>query len=129
MNELTIHGNLTARPELKYSTTGTAVVSFTVAVNRRRYHRTTGQWQPLDAVFHRVVAFGQLAENAALSLNKGVAVTVAGELGDDSWTGQDGQRHVRTQLEAADIATSLRFATAKLTKTAREADRQPEAVA
>jgi len=56
-----------------------------------------------------------------------VAVTVTGELGDDSWTGQDGQRHVRTQVEAADIAANLRFATAKLTKAVREADGQPEA--
>ena len=56
-----------------------------------------------------------------------MAVTVTGELGDDSWTGQDGQRHVRTQVEAADIAANLRFATAKLTKAVREADGQPEA--
>jgi single-strand DNA-binding protein len=124
MNELTIHGNLTAEPELKYSQTGTAVVSFTVAVNRRRYNRTTGQWQPLDTVFHRVVAFGQLAENAAISLDKGVTVTVTGELGDDSWTSQDGQRHVRTQVEAADVAISLRYGTAKLTKVTRETDSQ-----
>jgi single-stranded DNA-binding protein len=73
------------------------VVSFTVAVNRRRYNRTTGQWQPLDTVFHRVVAFGQLAENAAITLDKRVAVTVTGELGDDSRTGQDGQPEAALQ--------------------------------
>jgi single-strand DNA-binding protein len=68
------------------------------------------------------VAFGPLAENTAISLDKGSTTTVTGELGDDSWTSQDGQRHTRTQLEASDIAVSLRYATATVRKTAREPD-------
>jgi single-strand DNA-binding protein len=78
--------------------------------------------QERDTVFHRVVAFGPLAENTAISLDKGSTTTVTGELGDDSWTSQDGQRHTRTQLEASDIAVSLRYATATVRKTAREPD-------
>ena len=65
MNELTIHGNLTDNPTIRYSADGNAVLNFSVAVNRRRYDRQAGQWTDLPAVYHRVVAFGTLAENAA----------------------------------------------------------------
>jgi single-strand DNA-binding protein len=119
MKEMTIHGNLTADPEaLRYSADGKAAINFSVAVNRRRYDRQTGQWTDLAPVFHRVVAFGTLAESAA-NLTRGTAVTVTGELADDSWTPEDGKRVHRTQLIAADVAVSLRFATATVTKNQR----------
>jgi len=119
MNEMTIHGNLTADCEpIRYSADGKAAINFSVAVNRRRYDRTSGQWTDLNPVFHRVVAFGTLAENAA-NLTKGTAVTVTGELADDSWTPEDGKRVYRAQLIAADVAVSLRFATATVTKNPR----------
>ena len=119
MNEMTIHGNLTADSEpVRYSADGKAAVNFSVAVNRRRYDRQAGQWADLAPVFHRVVAFGTLAENAA-NLTKGTAVTVTGELADDSWTPEDGKRVYRTQLIAADVAVSLRFATVAVTKNPR----------
>jgi single-strand DNA-binding protein len=119
MNEMTIHGNLTSNADpIRYSAEGKAAVTFSVAVNRRRYDRQTGQWTDLNPIFHRVVAFGALAENAA-NLAKGTAVTVTGELADDSWTPEDGKRVYRTQLIAADIAVSLRFATATVTKNPR----------
>jgi single-strand DNA-binding protein len=119
MNTLTIHGNLTADPDpLRHSADGKPVLNFSVAVNRRRYDRTTGRWTDLAPVFHRVVAFGALAENAA-NLTRGTTVTVTGELADDSWNPEDGKRVYRTQLIAADIAVSLRFATAVITRNPR----------
>lgn len=118
MNELTIHGNLTDQPAIRHNAEGKAAINFSVAVNRRRYDRQAGQWTDLTPVFHRVVAFGTLAENAT-DLAKGTAVTVTGELADDSWTPEDGKRVYRTQLIAADIAVSLRFATATVTRNPR----------
>jgi single-strand DNA-binding protein len=118
MNDMTIHGNCTDAPTKRISAEGKAAVNFSVAVNRRRYDRQTGQWTDLAPVFHRVVAFGTLAENAA-NLTKGTTVTVTGELADDSWTPEDGKRVYRTQLIAADIAVSLRFATATVTRNPR----------
>lgn len=129
MNELTIHGNVTDEPVLRYSPAGTAVVNFSVAVNQRRLDRRTGQWSDRAPVFHRVVAFNGLAENAAATLGKGNAVTVTGQLADDSWTGEDGRRHQRTVLEAADVAVSLRFATAQVTRVRREAQAADESAA
>jgi single-strand DNA-binding protein len=120
MNELTIHGNLTDEPTLRYTPGGTAVLTLTVAVNDRRFDRQRRQWVDRPTVFHRVVAFRGLAENAA-NLAKGTAVTVTGTLADDSWTPEDSGRKVyRTVLEADDIAVSLRFATAQVTKVRRE---------
>ncbi len=118
MNEMTIHGNITDEPTLRYSADGAVFLKFSVAVNRRRYDRKANCWTDLAPVFHRVVAFHTLAENAA-SLAKGTLVTVTGELADDSWTPDDGKRQYRTQLRASDIAASLRFATATVTKNPR----------
>jgi len=116
MSELTITGNLTDEPTLRYTPGGAAILTLTVAVNDRRFDRGRGQWVDRPAVFHRVVAFRGLAENAA-TLAKGSAVTITGKLADDSWTPADsGRRVYRTVLEAEDIAVSLRFATADVTK-------------
>ena len=102
MNELTITGNLTDEPTLHYTPGGAAILTLTVAVNDRRFDRGRGQWVDRPAVFHRVVAFRGLAENAA-NLARGSAVTVTGKLADDSWTPQDSGRKVyRTVLEAGE---------------------------
>ncbi len=130
MNEITIHGNLTDEPIIRYSSEAKAAVNFTVAVNRRRFDRQANRWVDLAPVFHRVVAFGQLAENAA-NLPKGASVAVTGELADDSWTPEDSDRKIyRTQVLAADIAASLRFATVAITKNPRRgSNAEPETVA
>jgi single-strand DNA-binding protein len=122
MNTITVHGNLTDEPTLRYSNTGTAVLRFSVAVNRRSYDRRSGEWVARPPVFHRVVAFGTLAENAA-TLAKGTTVTVIGEFADDSWTTESGETRRQVQLEAADIAVSLRFVSAQITRNPREHDR------
>ena len=102
MNEITIHGNLTADPVLRESQSGKPFLTCTVAVNRSYY---------------AVIAFNQLADNAAQTLAKGMTVTVTGYLPDNSYTDPaTGQTIRRTRLEAGDIAVSLRFATAEVTK-------------
>ena len=77
---LTITGNLTGDPELRFTATGTAVVAFTVAASRRVYDQATGQWQDGDTLFLRCSAWRELADHAAESLSKGIRVIVTGRL-------------------------------------------------
>ncbi|MBW0109975.1 single-stranded DNA-binding protein [Pseudonocardia sp. KRD-182] len=126
MNKITVHGNVTGKPELRFSRSGVPVATFTVAANRRRLNRGTGRWVDLPPVFHRVVCFNALAENIAASLDKGATVAVTGEFADDSYKREDGTVVRRIQIEAADVAASLRYATATLVKnprTTHDADR------
>lgn len=111
MNELTIHGNLTANPvEHCNPRTGATAVVFDVAVNSRRYDRDSGEWIDRAPVYYRVVCFRHLAANCAASLSRGTTVTVTGQIVDDSYTPAEGGRPVRrTRLEAADVAVSLRW--------------------
>ena len=123
MNEITIHGNLTADPVLREGQSGKPFLTCTVAVNRSYYAAERGTRVDLPAVFHSVIAFNALADNAAQTLAKGMTVTVTGYLADNSYTDPaTGQTIRRTRLEAGDIAVSLRFATAQVTK--RTATRQ-----
>ena len=122
MNTITVHGNVTAAPELRHSRSGVAVTTFTIATNRRRFDRRAGAWTDLPAVFHRVVCFNALAENVAASVGRGATVAVTGEFADDSYTREDGGPRVRRiQVEAGDVAVSLRYATAAITKNQRDA--------
>ena len=117
MNEITIHGNLTADPVLRDGQSGKSFLTFTVAVNRSYYAQERGTRVDLPAVFHTVIAFNNLAENAAQTLRRGMTVTVTGYLADNSYTDPaSGQTVRRMRLEAGDIAVSLRFATAEVTK-------------
>lgn len=120
MNEITISGNVTADPVLRYGRDSdtTAFLAFTVAVNRSYWDRTRNARVEQPAVFQSVVAFRGLAENAAATIRKGTAVTVTGQFADDSFTPDGSERVVRRhRLEAADIAVSLRWATATITRT------------
>ena len=120
MNEITISGNVTADPVLRYGrdSDATAFLAFTVAVNRSYWDRARNARVEQPAVFHSVVAFRGLAENAAATIRKGTAVTVTGQFADDSFTPDGSDRVVRRhRLEAADIAVSLRWATATITRT------------
>lgn len=120
MNEITIHGNLTDEPALHHSPTGVAVLTFSIAVNGRRFDRATSRWVDTAPVFHRVVAFQGLADNAAACLTKGTTVTITGEFVDDSFQPDQGRKIARSKLVADDIAVSLRYATAQVTKTRRD---------
>jgi single-strand DNA-binding protein len=128
MNEITIHGNLTATPVLHRGGNGdgSAFATFTVAVNRRYYFTPKGGWVDLPTVFHQVIARYELAENLAVSLAKGTAVTVTGYFADNSYQPADSDQMVRRlRLEASDVAVSLRFATTVVTKRTRSGDAAP----
>ena len=120
MNETTISGNVTADPVLRYGRDSdtTAFLAFTVAVNRTYWDRARNARIEQPAVFHSVVAFRGLAENAAATLRKGMAVTVTGQFADDSYVPDGSERVIRRhRLEAQDIAVSLRWATATVTRS------------
>ena len=127
MNEITIHGNVTADVTLRCNAeTGNTAVIFNVAVNSRWYDRRRNQYTDRPAVFHRVVCFGDLAENVAATVTRGMAVTVTGQFADDSYTPQGRDHPVRRiRLEAADVAVSLRRATAAVTRRTRDTEPPP----
>jgi single-strand DNA-binding protein len=95
-------------------------VRFDVAVNRRRFNRDTNQYDDLPPVFHRVVAFGPVAENAAETLRKGLEVVVVGQMADDSYETETGEKRRQVVVEAQVIAPSLRFAKANVIRVQRE---------
>ncbi|MQA16124.1 MAG: single-stranded DNA-binding protein [Pseudonocardiaceae bacterium] len=114
---LTIVGNLTADPELRFTGTGTAVADFTVASTPRVFDREAGQWRDGDALFLRCTAWRQLAEHAAESLAKGTRVIVTGRLRQRTFETKAGERRTVTELDVEDLGPSLRHATARVTKT------------
>jgi single-strand DNA-binding protein len=120
MNELTIVGNVTADPILRKSGNGRGIIRFDLAVNRRRFNRETNQYEDLPPVFHRVVAFGPVAENAAETLRKGLEVVVVGQTADDSYETETGEKRRQVVVEAQVIAPSLRFAKANVIRVQRE---------
>jgi single-strand DNA-binding protein len=112
-------GRLTADPELRYSANGKPVARFTVVTSRRVRDAQSGEWSDADTTFWDCVAFGQLAENAAESLTKGTAVIVTGRAAQEEWETKDGQKRRSIKVTAEEVAPSLRFASAKITKVAR----------
>src|SRR4051794_31188219 len=112
MNEITIVGNVTADPVLRKSANGRGVVRFDVAINRRRFNRETNQYDDLPPVFQRVVAFGPVAENAAETLRKGLEVVAVGQMADDSYETEAGEKRLQVGLVVKVNAPSLRFAKA-----------------
>src|SRR3979411_2620934 len=117
MNTVTVVGNLTRDPELRYTPTGQAVVKFGVAVNRSYTNRNGEKVEQTD--FFTVNAWRSLAENVAESLKTGARVVVSGRMQSRSWETEDGQKRSVVEIEAEEVAASLRWATAKLTKTAK----------
>lgn len=113
---LTIVGNLTADPELRFTQNGAAVVNFTVASTPRVYDKQAQQWVDGEALFMRCSAWRDQAEHAAESLAKGMRVVVQGKLKARSYQDRDGNQRTAWELEADEIAPSLRYATANVTK-------------
>lgn len=128
MNEITIHGNVVTNPERRTVRDGMTLVNFRLAIRRRRFDRQKGAWIDLPSVFQDVVAFNGLAGNAADTLTKGMTVTITGELVDNSYTPNGANYRIqRTQVVASDVAVSLRWATAVVTKNPRtQAATQPD---
>jgi single-strand DNA-binding protein len=115
---ITIVGNLTDQPELRFTNSGAAVASFTVASTPRVRDRDTGSWRDGDTLFLRCTLWRQAAENAAESLTKGSRVILTGRLRQRSYDTADGQRRTVTEVEVDELGASLRHATATVTKNA-----------
>ncbi len=114
----TISGNLTRDPEIRYTRDGQATTTLGVAVNRRWLNRETNEWEESTSFFD-VVTWRELAENAALSLTKGMRVVASGRLEQRSWETEDGDRRFKVEIVADEIGASLRFATVDVHKVER----------
>ena len=117
-NFVSLTGNVTKDPELRFTNGGQAVLSFGIAVNRRWQNKATQEWEE-QVSFFDIVAWRDLANNSAESLTKGDRITVTGRLEQRSWDGDNGEKRYKIEVIADDISPSLRWATAKLTKTQR----------
>jgi single-strand DNA-binding protein len=117
-NQITIVGNLTDDPELRYTANGAAVANFTVAFSTR-IRDASGNWTDGDTSFFRVNCWRALAENAAESLTRGTRVVVSGRLKQRSWENQEGEKRSMIEIEADDLGPSLKWATARVEKTNR----------
>jgi single-strand DNA-binding protein len=117
-NSVTLVGNLTRDPELRYTTGGRGVASFGLAVNRR--YQVNGEWQE-QVSFFNIVAWGDLGENAAASLTKGNRVMVAGRLEQRSYETKEGEKRSVTEVIADELGPSLRWAQAQIERISRDA--------
>jgi single-strand DNA-binding protein len=118
-NIITIVGNLTDDPELRYTPAGVAVANMSVAVNRRFFNKETNGWDEKTDGFFRVNVWRDYAENVAESLRRGARVLVTGRLISRSYEDKEGQTKWITEIEADEICPSLRWATAKVSKVNR----------
>src|ERR1700758_2864095 len=116
---ITVVGNLTADPELRFTPSGAAVASFTVAATPRTFDRNTNEWKDGDALFLRCSIWRQAAENVAESLTKGMRVVVQGRLKQRSYETREGEKRTVVELDVEEGGPSLKYATAKVTKAAR----------
>jgi single-strand DNA-binding protein len=119
-NNVSVVGNLTRDPELRFTPSGQATASFGVAVNRRWQNRQNNEWEEAVSFFD-VVCWGQLAENAAQSLTKGTRILVSGRLDQRSWETPEHERRSKIEITADEVAPSLRWATADIKKNERRA--------
>src|SRR6266480_2435122 len=117
--QITIVGNLVGDPELRYTPTGQAVATFRVASTPRFRDNTTGEWKDGDSLFLSCNVWRQAAENVAESLQRGMRVIVTGRLRQRSYETREGEKRTVYEVEADDIAPSIRTASAKVTKSDR----------
>jgi single-strand DNA-binding protein len=116
---ITVVGNLTDDPELRFTPSGAAVANFTVASTPRTFDRQTNEWKDGDALFLRCSVWRQAAENVAESLTRGMRVIVSGRLRQRSYETKEGEKRTVVELEVEEIGPSLKYATAKVTKANR----------
>jgi single-strand DNA-binding protein len=117
-NSVTLVGNLTRDPELRYTPAGAATCQFGLAVNRRWQNRQTQEWEEATSFFN-VVAWREMAENAGESLTKGSRVIVTGRLEQRSWETPEGEKRSVVEVVADEIGPSLRWATAQVVRNER----------
>lgn len=116
---ITVVGNLTADPELRFTPSGAAVASFTVASTPRTFDRQTSEWKDGETLFLRCSVWREAAENVAESLAKGNRVIVQGRLVQRSFETREGERRTVVEMQVDEVGPSLRYATAKVTRTPR----------
>ncbi|MCE7005143.1 single-stranded DNA-binding protein [Kibdelosporangium philippinense] len=116
---ITVVGNLTADPELRFTSSGAAVASFTVASTPRTFDRQSNEWKDGEALFMRCSIWRQAAENVAESLTRGARVVVTGRLKQRSYDTREGEKRTVIELEVDEIGPSLRYATAKVNRVSR----------
>ena len=117
-NNVTVVGNLTRDPELRFTNAGRPQCQFGLAVNRRWQNHQTQEWEEATSFFD-VVIWGDMAENVSDSLSKGDRVVVDGRLEQRSWETQDGEKRTKVEIIADEVAPSLKWATAQITKNER----------
>jgi single-strand DNA-binding protein len=113
---ITVVGNLTADPELRYTQNGLAVANFTIASTPRTFDRAANEWKDGDALFLRASVWREFAEHVAGSLTKGSRVIASGRLKQRSYETKEGEKRTSMELEIDEIGPSLRYATASLTR-------------
>ncbi len=116
---ITVIGNLTADPELRFTPAGAAVANFTVASTPRVFDRNSNEWKDGDALFMRCNIWREAAENVAESLTRGSRVIVSGRLKQRSYETREGEKRTVVELEVDEIGPSLKYATAKVNKASR----------
>ena len=117
--QITVIGNLTADPELRFIQSGAAVVNFTVASTPRTFDKQASEWKDGETLFMRCSLWREAAENVAESLQKGARVIVTGNLVSRTWD-KDGEKRSVMELQVEEVGPSLRYATAKVTKAERK---------
>jgi single-strand DNA-binding protein len=117
-NSVTLVGNITRDPELRFTPSGQATATFGLAVNRRWQNRQSQEWEEATSFFD-VVCWRELADNVSESLTKGSRVIVTGRLEQRSWETPDGDKRSKIEVVADEIGPSLRWATAEVRKTDR----------
>ena len=118
---ITVIGNLTNDPELRFTPNGAAVASFTVASTPRTFDRQSNEWKDGDTLFLRCTVWRQAAENVAESLHKGTRVIAQGRLKQRSFETREGEKRTVVELEVDEVGASLRSATAKVNRANRPA--------
>jgi single-strand DNA-binding protein len=116
---ITVIGNLTSDPELRFTPSGAAVASFTVASTPRTLDRQTNEWKDGEALFLRCSIWRQAAENVAETLQRGMRVIVQGRLKQRSFETKEGEKRTVIELDVEEVGPSLKYATAKVNKTTR----------
>jgi len=114
---ITVVGNLTADPELRYTQNGLAVANFTIASTPRTYDRQSNEWKDGEALFLRASVWRDFAEHVASSLTKGMRVVAQGRLKQRSYETKEGEKRTTIELEVDEIGPSLRYATAQVTRS------------
>ncbi|HET9873513.1 MAG TPA: single-stranded DNA-binding protein [Propionibacteriaceae bacterium] len=114
---ITLVGNLTADPELRFTPSGAAVANFTVASTPRTFDRQSNEWKDGDAMFLNCAVWRQAAENVAESLQKGMRVIVQGRLKSRSYETREGERRTVFEVDVDEVGPALKYATAKVTRS------------